>query len=110
MLDQLQDWSHGKPKSWRSSHWPAIRAAHLKEELACQVCGTLEKLNLHHIEPVHIAPDKELDPHNLITLCEGKDGGCHLRWGHLFNWKSWNEQVRMDATIWHLKITMRPSS
>lgn len=90
----------------RSSHWPKVRAAFLLQFPRCSVCGRREMLNVHHVEPYHIAPDLELDPANLITLCEGVVN-CHLLFGHLMNWSAWNPEVRRDAARWASKIQGR---
>lgn len=76
------------------------------------MCGGEEKLEVHHIRPFHLHPDLELDPDNLITLCEaGHDGSnCHLLFGHLGNFKSFNVDVRADAAHMGEKIENRPLS
>ena len=79
----------------RSSKWPKIRDAHLKIDSVCNVCGTKENLNVHHIIPFHIDKTKELDPNNLITLCS--HNGCHFTFGHFFNWSASNPDIRSDA-------------
>ena len=99
-----------KPGGKRSSQWPKIRAKHLLRESRCMVCGTSKKLNVHHCLPYHLRPDLELDPSNLITLCESTDGGCHLMFGHLGSFTSWNPSVRGDAEMWFRKIVARPTS
>lgn len=88
----------------RSSAWPAVRREHLKREPCCQVCGTREDVEAHHVEPVQIAPTKELEAGNLLSLCRPH----HLLVGHLMRWASWNPQVREDAADWRLKIRLRP--
>jgi 5-methylcytosine-specific restriction enzyme A len=93
----------------RSTHWRSVRAAHLKLQPTCQVCGTSDKLNVHHVLPFHLHPDLELEQDNLITLCEGADGGCHLRFGHLWSWHSFNKSVRSDAIAWSRKKAKRPA-
>lgn len=98
-----------KPKLTRSAQWPKVRAEHLKTEPVCRVCGTAQNLNVHHVIPVHVNESGELEPLNLITLCEGKDGcGCHFLFGHLRNWVSWNPNVFTDARLWREKIRTRP--
>lgn len=92
----------------RSSQWKKVRDNFLFFNNYCAVCGTEKKLNVHHIIPVHIQPENELWPLNLITLCEGKDGGCHFRWGHLWNWQSFNRDVQFDAKVWSNKKKGRP--
>lgn len=88
----------------RSSRWSSLRAAHLKTEPVCQVCGRQDNLDVHHVKPVHVFPQLELEPSNLLTLCEPH----HLLFGHLVNWKSWNPLVRVDCVIWRAKISGRP--
>jgi len=70
------------------------------------VCGGKEKLEVHHLQPFHIKPDLELDPNNLITLCESKNHGinCHLFIGHLGNYKSINDTAQQDAFFWLKKL------
>ena len=85
----------------RSSQWPKVRDAHLKNDSVCNVCGSKEDLNVHHIVPFHIDKSKELDPTNLITLCN--HNGCHFTFGHLFNWSSSNPDVIADAKTFKQK-------
>ena len=94
----------------RSDHWTAVRAAHLKIQPICAVCGGNAKLEVHHKSPFHLHPELELDPNNLITLCESDKGGlnCHLAIGHLGNFKSFNPDVSDDAPMWYKKISNRP--
>jgi 5-methylcytosine-specific restriction protein A len=88
----------------RSGLWPALRRAHLAKHPACAVCGTRRGVVPHHIAPVHVEPDRELSPFNLITLCPPH----HLWVGHLGEWRSWNPEVRADAATWRRKIEARP--
>lgn len=83
----------------RSAHWPVVEKAHLAKEPFCRYCGGQSKLQVHHVKPFHLHPEDELNPANLITLCEdSKDGvECHLHIGHLGNWKLFNPQVRTLA-------------
>lgn len=90
----------------RSTHWPKVRGEHLAQHPACEVCGHAgEKVNVHHILPFHLHPDLELDPNNLITLCEDEHFvNCHLFLGHLGNFKGWNPAVTTDAAEFHQKL------
>jgi 5-methylcytosine-specific restriction endonuclease McrA len=88
----------------RSPRWSTIRKEFLKENPVCAACGSDKKLEVHHIEPVHINPDRELDKDNLITLCSAK---CHLLFGHLMYFKSWNPEVEKDCKIMKEKIKQR---
>lgn len=76
----------------RHPQWGKVRDMVL-EGADCSACGTRNGLELHHIEPFHIRPDLELEPSNLIPLCER----CHLVFGHLGCWRCHNPKVAMDA-------------
>jgi hypothetical protein len=86
---------HGlpKPRGLRSGKWPAVAKAHLANHPACEACGATKLLNVHHKLPFHEHPELELDWTNLITLCESPSHNCHLIFGHLLSWKSWNVDV-----------------
>jgi 5-methylcytosine-specific restriction endonuclease McrA len=63
--------------------WSEIRAAKLVRNPFCERCereGRLawERLNVDHIIPVRIAPEKRLDIENTQTLCRK----CHARKTH----------------------------
>ena len=89
----------------RSNQWSKVRAEHLKKQPICQACGSKKDLDVHHIEPVSVNPNRELDPSNLITLCSKY---CHLAIGHLMDTKSWNENVIEDAKVYYNKVCNRP--
>lgn len=93
----------------RSSDWPKVRAEHLKKNSTCAVCDGKAKLEVHHIKPFHEHPELELDPNNLITLCESKNNGinCHLAFGHLGHYQAANPTVRRDALSWNRKLKAR---
>lgn len=44
----------------------------------CQICGTKNKIHVHHIIPQKLEPFFALDPVNGICLCEK----CHFKYGH----------------------------
>ncbi len=100
-----------KPKLRRSGLWPVVRKQHLLREPVCQACGGKEHLEVHHIVPVHWPEGKEMEllSSNLITLCEAPSRHCHLIWGHLGYWKSFNPLVRIDAAIYCEKVRTRPA-
>ena len=89
----------------RSSKWSKVRKQHLAKQPKCAACGKTTKLEVHHIKPVHKYPELELDPDNLITLCADP---CHIIFGHLKYWKSWNVDVVEDCKIFYSKILNRP--
>ena len=95
----------------RSPQWPRIRAEHLRKFPACAVCGETKKnVEVHHCVPFSVDPSKELDPSNLITLCESGRNGivCHRAIGHLGLYQSFNKNVKIDSELWETKITTRP--
>ena len=91
----------------RSPQWPKARAAFLKDNPVCECCGGKEALEVHHLEPFSINPAKELDPANMMTLCESKKYGlnCHLLVGHLGNYSRFNPLAKLDAMIWRAKLS-----
>lgn len=84
----------------RSSHWPTVRKHFIAANPTCAACGGTEKLEVHHKQPFHLNPDLELNPNNLIPLCESDSYGiiCHLTIGHLGNYKNFNPDVVKDAS------------
>lgn len=89
----------------RAIGWPKVREEHLKQHPECAACGSTKGLQVHHIKPFHKFPELELDPDNLITLC---NKSCHLYFGHLKYYKSWNVDVRIDAENFYNKVKARP--
>ena len=92
----------------RSPEWPAARKAHLKLFPACAVCGVKKPVEVHHIKPFHTHPELELDPANLITLCESDSHNDHFLFGHLLDWRSANSRVRQMAGTMLRRIRSRP--
>jgi predicted restriction endonuclease len=90
--------------SARSSEWSKVRKLFLSTNNSCAACGSEKTLEVHHIEPFHVNPDKELDITNLITLCKT----CHFIFGHLMDYNSWNISVREDAKVYLSKVKNRP--
>lgn len=88
----------------RSPQWARVAKEHRLREPACVACGYKgKKLQVHHIKPFHLHPQLELDPHNLITLCEAKGRDHHLLLGHLDAWDSYNEHIRDDVKHFYRK-------
>ena len=109
VLTHIKDVVQGKAPLGvkRSSKWPTVRKNHLKEHPSCAVCGGTKKLEVHHIKSFCEFPELELEPTNLITLCESKNKGglnCHLIFGHLANYKLSNPTVAEDAKVWCEKL------
>lgn len=111
MIRRLIDIATGKAPvhAARSPKWPALRARHLKENPVCAACGGHLKLEVHHVYPFHDYPALELEPSNLVTLCESKRWGvnCHLFFGHAGDYKRSNPTVRYDAAAFRAKLDAR---
>jgi 5-methylcytosine-specific restriction protein A len=91
----------------RSSHWPTVEREFRAANPTCAVCGGQEALQVHHVTDFHEIvplgrPDLELDPRNLITLCEGPDQH-HLLIGHVDDFKSYNPDVRTDVALFAMQ-------
>lgn len=93
----------------RSPQWSSVRSRYLIVHGSCAACGQDDRsrLAVHHVVPFHTEEGKalELDESNLITLCEDS---CHLTFGHLKDWKSWNKDVRKDCERYLAKVRKRP--
>ena len=114
MLTRAKDLIQGKVTlntPHRSSKWSKVRNRHIEKNPTCEVCGGVKKLNVHHIKPYNHYPELELEPSNLITLCESKNKGvnCHLLFGHLGNYKNINLNVVDDCVNWKAKLTKQNS-
>jgi hypothetical protein len=92
----------------RSPKWAALRKKFLVGK-RCAVCGGKKKLEAHHILPFHLHPLRELDVRNLMPLCEGNPSiNCHLIFGHLGSFKSFNATAEFDASNWARHMQRRP--
>ena len=88
----------------RSPLWKIIRNEHLKKFPCCEVCGNFKNVVPHHIVPFHIDPSLELEPLNLISLCEGDTFNCHLFFGHFRKWTRYNPTVVQDSYEWNRRM------
>ena len=89
----------------RSAKWSSVRKEHLKNHPYCAACGRDKKLEVHHIIPVHVDPSAELDPLNLMTMCADP---CHIVFGHLMNFKSWNKYALDDTKVYLNRVKNKP--
>lgn len=81
----------------RSPLWPGVRRTHLSSHPTCAACGSRRSLQVHHKIPYHLRPELELEPGNLITLCEQPGTDHHLHVGHKGDWRSYNPNVEAEA-------------
>ena len=102
LIGNIKNIVQGKPVVRRSNKWGKVRKEHLKSNFCCKVCGNKKKLEVHHLLPFHLCPEKELDPTNLITLCESrKSVNCHLLFGHGLNYRDYNPDCVKDVEHFH---------
>lgn len=59
----------------RSSEWQNIRKVILNKQKECQICGSSENLEIHHIIQPKSDRDLFFDINNLIVLCSS----CHKK-------------------------------
>lgn len=100
----LSDLLAGRPLVGRSPAWPALARKWVTAHPTCAACGTARRLEVHHLRPVHVAPELELSEQNLLALCREH----HLLIGHLGAWISWNSSAVADAAWWLQKVRARP--
>jgi hypothetical protein len=91
----------------RSPEWSKIEKSFVLRFPNCAACKiTQSHVQVHHVFPFHYCiilgrPDLELDPRNLITLCETThlcpSDNHHLLLGHFDDFKSANLNVRQDV-------------
>lgn len=60
--------------------WRKLRARHLERNPRCVRCGAKEeKMEVDHIVPRRVAPERRLDPTNLQTFCKSCHSGAKQR-------------------------------
>jgi 5-methylcytosine-specific restriction enzyme A len=106
----VTDAAHSLGLTSRSTQWPRVRKAWLKDHPTCAACGSIECIQVHHKKPFHDYPELELDPKNFITLCERRPVNDHLEIGHLGNWKDFNTNVESDAHARLINANRRTTS
>ena len=89
----------------RNSKWPKVRKAFLKLNPHCAICGTVKRVVAHHILPVYVNPELELDTKNLIALCENPTTiYCHFTFGHLGDWMCYHDGIIEEARRYKEKL------
>jgi 5-methylcytosine-specific restriction endonuclease McrA len=90
----------------RSPEWREVRNKHIQANGECIACGSRDELQVHHVLPFRLWPEHELDPGNLVTLCQR----CHIVFGHLGNTRAFNPLVRQDAARYLARVKARPDT
>lgn len=91
------------PLSSRSDKWPKVEKAMITKFKRCAACGSMEKLQVHHILPFHSHPELELNESNLIILCMSENE-CHLKIGHGDLFKAYNPWLMKDINDLRLQL------
>ena len=87
----------------RSIGWWRLRKEHIKKSPMCAATGSKKKLEVHHILPINLFPEEELNSDNLITLTKDM----HFWLAHLGDYKAYNPNIKEDAKAFRLKIKNR---
>ena len=85
----------GEARGERSSQWRTVRDRYADAHPLCAFCGSTA-VDVHHIQPFHLFPTRELDPNNLVSLCRVH----HFIYGHAGDWKGYNPDVLVDSEFW----------
>lgn len=80
----------------RSPRWDDVRDMYIATHESCAACGSMEKIQVHHIKPFHIYPELELEESNLIALCMSENE-CHLSLGHGGSFRCYNPNIKKDS-------------
>ena len=79
----LAYWANASPASVARQAARPVMDSYRKAHPACEWCGRkgtlVNRLEVHHIIPVSVAPDHVRDATNMITLCRR----CHCAVGHV---------------------------
>jgi len=73
--------------------WRVARNIYIRDHNVCAMCGSVKKLEVHHVKPYSKFPALRYDQGNLITLCRE----CHFRFGHGRNFHKSNSEIRALA-------------
>lgn len=79
-----------RKKSKRSPMWASVEKYFLASPTnqVCACCGSAKKLQVHHLHPFAVYPEKELEFNNLVPLC--MENLCHLKLGHGGDFQCYN--------------------
>lgn len=91
----------------RHKDWPKVLKVFfsIPGNRVCAACGHNRHVEAHHIIPFDESPELELIIANLIPLCDDPKRGlrCHLREGHLGDYRIANPSVRADVERFRLQ-------
>jgi len=73
-------------KARRAYKTHKVMQQYRSEHTECAWCGRKKKLDVHHLVPVSVAPERADNYSNMIMLCRKPQ--CHLQIGHNGNYAS----------------------
>ena len=80
-------------QKWRNKReWRIARARCIRRDKVCQICGTRQNRQVHHIDDASYHPNKRYDPDNLVCMCRG----CHLHAFHILYKKGYRKKCTKD--------------
>lgn len=95
-----------QPLAARDPAWPRESRRFLVGK-RCAGCGTTKCLETHHIWPVHLFPEREMEQRWWLPLCGLDANRCHFIHGHSCNFSAFNPHVVDDCNRLQLRIATR---
>lgn len=97
----FKTWIFGQQTfDYRSREWSKVRDCYIAENNHCEICGSTDYLEVHHLLDTSNFPEYELHPNNLITLCGIRSKNkCHFKYGHLGNYRKTNYNLINDIGV-----------
>ena len=89
----------------RNPAWEKESRAWLQTHNECEASGSKDNLTVHHVKPVHLYPELEMEPKNWMALCtDWMSFDLHRMVGHLGNWSHFNPHARELAASMRFHI------
>jgi predicted restriction endonuclease len=87
--------------TWRTSREYRIwKVAVIRRDKVCQLCGSTQSRNAHHIEDASYHPESRFDPENGVCLCRSCHVAFHCDFKRSFREKctkrDWNNFVKLS--------------
>ena len=80
-------------KHKRHKWWNKLKQKYLQENPKCEWCGQ-DADTVHHIIPVHVNRDLEMEESNLMSLCDNRTRKCHFIVAHYCHWVKYNDKIK----------------
>jgi hypothetical protein len=80
-----------------NSLWQPVRDAAIERDKGCIRCGSVEKMNAHHIHNFNDYPNERYDLNNVVIFCEKCHIKFHQKYGKLLNERSQIEEFIQNS-------------